>query len=272
MENRVYGYIRVSTRKQSVELQRKAISAYSRIDEWFEDTKTGTTINRDNFNRLVKWVNSDLEEGNKVTIIFYSVSRMSRNAKEGIEQYFSWYDKGVELVFLSEHHIDTASYRQAQNKAIATVSTDNEKLDKCINGILDCLNEFINSKVQDDIVKAFEQAQKEVDDLHKRTSDGMKASGAAEKISKARKGNIFTTAKELNTRISMLECLKEFGGQQTIARFAKDRGLSRVTVYKYRDNINADLETMTGTLSNRREQAIKQYSKMIKEKKPKEQE
>lgn len=265
MENNVYGYIRVSTKKQSVELQRKAISQYSRIDEWFEDTKTGTTINRDDFNRLVKWVNADLDEGNKVTIIFYSVSRMSRNAREGIELYFDWYNRGVELVFLSEHHIDTASYRQAQNKAIASISTNNEKLDKCINGILECLNEFINSKVQDDIIKAFEQAEKEVQDLHKRTSDGMRASGANEKISKARKGNIFTTAKELNTRISMIECLKDFGGQQSIARFANDRGLSRVTVYKYLSNIKADLQTMS------REQAIREYTKLLKAKKPKEQ-
>lgn len=258
-----YGYVRVSTKKQSEKMQRDAIHAYSKIDKMYSDEYTGTTTNRDKFQELVKQVNKDIADGEQVTIIFYSVSRMSRNAKEGIEQYFDWYNRGVELVFLSEHHIDTASYRQAQNKAIATVSTNNAKLDKCINGILDCLNEFINSKVEDDIIKAFEQAQKEVDDLHKRTSDGMKASGAAEKISKARTGNIFTTTKELKTRISMLECLKEFGGQQTIARFAADRNLSRATVYKYLRNIEDDRKTMS------KEQAIKQYTKLIKEKEKK---
>lgn len=264
---KIYGYARVSTKKQSEKMQMDAIHAFSRIDKMFsEGVFTGTTINRDKFQELVKQVNTDINNGEQVTIIFYSVSRMSRNAKEGIEQYFTWFNMGVELVFLKEHHIDTASYRQAQSKAIEHISTNNQKLDKCINGILECLNEFINSKVEDDIIKAFEQAEKEVQDLHTRTSDGMRASGAAEKIATARTGHTFTTIKELKTRISMIECLKEFGGQQTIARFAADRGLSRVTVYKYRDAIRADLKTMTN------EQAIKQYTKIIKDKTPKEQE
>lgn len=258
---KIYGYARVSTKKQSEKMQMDAIHAFSRIDKMFsEGVFTGTTINRDKFQELVKQVNTDINNGEQVTIIFYSVSRMSRNAKEGIEQYFTWFNMGVELVFLKEHHIDTASYRQAQSKAIEHISTNNQKLDKCINGILECLNEFINSKVEDDIIKAFEQAEKEVQDLHTRTSDGMKASGASEKISAARTGQTFTTIKELKTRISMIECLKEFGGQQNLARFAADRGLSRSTVYKYIKVIREDLKTMTN------EQAIKQYTKLIKDK------
>lgn len=263
---KIYGYVRVSTKKQSEQMQIDAIHAYSRIDKTFKDKFTGTTINRDDFNKLVEQVNKDIENGEQVTIIFYSVSRMSRNAKEGIEQYFSWYDKGVELVFLNEHHIDTDSYRKSQGVAIADIKTGDADTDDLVNGILARVNKFIRAKAADDITKAFEQAEKEVQDLHKRTSDGMRASGAAEKIRQARKGNTFTTIKELETRISMIECLKDFGGQQSISRFAKDRGLSRVTVYKYLNNIKDDLQTMS------REQAIKQYSKIIKEKKPKEQE
>ena len=254
-----YGYVRVSTKKQSEQMQKDAIYAYSAINKMYSDKFTGTTTNRDDFQKLVEQVNKDIKKKKQVTIIFYSVSRMSRNAEEGVKQYFEWYNKGVELVFLKEHHIDTASYRQAQSKAIAKIETESESVNKCVNGILDCLNEFINSKVKDDIVKAFEQAQKEVQDLHERTKDGMKASGAADKIRQARKGQTYTTIKELKTRVSMLECLKPFGGQQSIAKFAADRGLSRVTVYKYLDAINADLQTMTA------EQAIKQYTKMYKD-------
>jgi len=256
-----YGYVRVSTKKQSEKMQLDEIHKFSRIDKMFsEGAFTGTTTNRDKFQKLVEQVNEDIENNKQVTIIFYSVSRMSRNAEEGLKQYFEWYNKGVELVFLKEHHIDTASYRQAQCKAIEKIDTGDTKANKLVNDILDCLNEFINSKVKDDIVKAFEQAQKEVQDLHERTKDGMKASGAADKIRQARKGQTYTTLKELETRVSMLQCLKEYGSQQNIAKFAKDRGLSRVTVYKYRDAINADLQTMTA------EQAIKQYTKLIKDK------
>jgi DNA invertase Pin-like site-specific DNA recombinase len=264
---KVYGYVRVSTKKQSEKMQLDAIHAFSRIDKMFsEGAFTGTTTNRDKFQELVKQVNKDIADGEQVTIIFYSVSRMSRNAKEGIEQYFEWYDKGVELVFLNEHHIDTAVYRKAVNNAISLhINSDKASTNKFFNTMIAAMNELQRDIATEQIELAFAQAEKEVQDLHKRTSDGMRASGASEKIAAARTGQTFTTLKELKTRISMLECLKDFGGQQNIARFAADRSLSRVTVYKYRDAIKADLQTMS------KEQAIKQYSKIIKDKAPKEQ-
>lgn len=258
---KVYGYVRVSTKKQSEEMQLNAIHAFSRIDKMYSDKYTGTTINRDDFNKLVKQVNDDIEGGEQVTIIFYSVSRMSRNAAEGVEQYFSWYDKGVELVFLNERHIDTAVFKAAMEKQIATVSKTGDKAtDKFIGAIISALEDYQKDLAVRQIELAFAQSEKEVQDLHKRTSDGMRASGAADKIRQARTGNTYTTTKELNTRISMLECLKPFGGQQTIARFASDRGLSRVTVYKYMTAIENDLQTMN------KEQAIRQYQRQIKDK------
>lgn len=262
MENNVYGYIRVSTKKQSVELQRKAISQYSRIDEWFEDTKTGTTINRDDFNRLVKWVNADLDEGNTVTIIFYSVSRMSRNAEEGIKQYFDWYDRGVNLVFLNEHHIDTDSYRKSQGVAIADIKTGDEDTDDLINGILARVNKFIRAKAADDITKAFEQAEKEVKDLQKRTKDGMEAKGAAEKISKARKGQTFVTIKEYEVRIDMLKKLKDYGGTYSLSDVAKQNKVSRMSIYRYIDNIEADKAT-----GKTEKELIKEYAAIVKDRK-----
>lgn len=259
MTMKVYGYVRVSTKKQSEKMQLDEIHAFSRIDKMFsEGAFTGTTTKRDKFQQLVEQVNKDIEGGEQVTIIFYSVSRMSRNAAEGIEQYFSWYDKGVELVFLKEHHIDTASYRKSQGVAIADIKTGDADTDDFINGILKITNKFIRAKAADDITKAFEQAEKEVKDLHTRTSDGMRASGAADKIRQARKGKTYTTAKELDTRISMLECLKDFGGQQNLKRFAEDKGLSRTTVYKYFTAIQEDLKTMS------KEQVIKKYRSELK--------
>lgn len=262
-----YGYVRVSTKKQSEKMQRDAIHAYSKIDKMYSDEYTGTTINRQHFQELVEKVNKDIADGEQVTIIFYSVSRMSRNAKEGIEQYFAWYDKGVELVFLNEHHIDTAVYRKAVNNAISLhINSDKASTNRFFNTMIAAMNELQRDIATEQIELAFAQAEKEVQDLHKRTSDGMRASGAAEKIATARTGQTFTTVKELKTRISMIECLKEFGGQQNLARFAADRGLSRSTVYKYIKVIREDLKTMTN------EQAIKQYTKIIKDKTPKEQE
>ena len=257
---KVYGYTRVSTKKQSEQMQLDAIHAFSRIDKMYSDKFTGTTSDREDFTKLVKQVDKDIKDGEQVTIIFYSVSRMSRNSSEGIEQYFNWYDRGVNLVFLNERHIDTDSYRKSQSVAVSDINTGDADTDELINGILARVNKFIRAKAADDITKAFEQAEKEVQDLHKRTKDGMRASGAAAKIRQARKGKTYTTAKELDTRISMLECLKDFGGQQNLKRFAEDKELSRATVYKYLRAIQADLETMS------KEQAIKRYRSELKAK------
>lgn len=261
MTMKVYGYTRVSTKKQSEEMQTKAIHAFSRIDMMYSETFTGTTINRTQFNKLVKQVDDDIKNGEQVTIIFYSVSRMSRNAAEGIEQYFSWYDKGVELVFLNERYIDTSVFKAAMEKQIATVSKTGDKAtDKFIGAIVSALEDYQKDLAIKQIELAFAQSEKEVQDLHQRTKDGMRESGAADKIRQARKGKTYTTAKELDTRISMLECLKDFGGQQNLKRFAEDKGLSRTTVYKYFTAIQEDLKTMS------KEQVIKKYRSELKAK------
>ena len=43
--------------------------------------------------------------------MFDSVSRMSRDAEEGFQVYQDLYKKGIELIFLKEHHIDTMTYK-----------------------------------------------------------------------------------------------------------------------------------------------------------------
>ncbi len=70
-------------------------------------------MNRPEFDRLVKAVDRDIAKGDNVIIIFDSVSRMSRNAAEGVEQYFEWYNKGVALKFLNERYIDTEVFKAA---------------------------------------------------------------------------------------------------------------------------------------------------------------
>ena len=47
------------------------------------------------------------------TLVFDSVSRMSRTAQEGYEMYQKLYNQGVSLVFLKEPHINTSTYQQA---------------------------------------------------------------------------------------------------------------------------------------------------------------
>ena len=101
------GYARISRRTQNIERQiRNILAAYPNA-KLYTEAYTGTKIEgRTEFNKMMK----DVQPGD--TIIFDSVSRMSRNAEEGVELYFELVEKGVRLVFLKEHYIDSDVYEQ----------------------------------------------------------------------------------------------------------------------------------------------------------------
>lgn len=196
----IYGYARVSTHKQVIRRQvEKIIRAYPTA-KVYSETYTGTTDDRLQWQKLLKIV----EKGD--TIVFDSVSRMSRDADDGIKLYMELYEKGISLVFLNEPYINTATYKQAIQGSIATVG--NEIADIYINAT----NEVLKLLAKQQIKQAFEQAEKEVKDLKTRTSEGMKAKGAGKKISKARTGKRYETKKSKKIKeLILLEC-KDFGG------------------------------------------------------------
>ena len=99
---KVYGYVRVSTVNQKTQRQIDNIKGYNADAIIREEKQSGKDIeNRAVFKKLL----SDVKAGD--TIIFDEVSRMSRNAQEGYELYMDLMNKGINLVFLKEHHIDT---------------------------------------------------------------------------------------------------------------------------------------------------------------------
>ena len=103
---KIYGYARISTKKQSIERQCRNIKEYSREAIIIKEIYTGQSLARPEFEKLLRTV----KEGD--TIIFDSVSRMSRNAAEGFELYKKLYEQGINLIFLREPHINTATYKE----------------------------------------------------------------------------------------------------------------------------------------------------------------
>lgn len=106
--------------------------------------------------------------------MFDEVSRMSRNGKEGFEDYKTLYDMGVNLVFLKERHIDTDNFRQALQSKVSMTGTD-------VDIILSTVNEYMMKLAERQIEIAFQTAQAEVDYLHQRTSEGVRKAQAAGK-------------------------------------------------------------------------------------------
>ena len=146
----IYGYARISTKKQSIERQIRNIKTEYPDAVIIEEHYTGTKMDRPKWDKLY----NNAKKGD--TIIFDSVSRMSRNAEDGVATYFK--------LFLKERYINTDVYQSAQKDKIQLTGTDEDVIFKG-------LNDYFRVLAKKQIRIAFDQAQKEVDDLHQRTKE-----------------------------------------------------------------------------------------------------
>lgn len=228
---KVYGYVRVSTKQQNIERQIRNIkTAYGEDVMIFQEKATGTRLDiRTEFKKLLKVV----QQGD--TIVFDSVSRMSRNANEGVELYEELMEKGIELVFLKEPYINTETYKNSLGDKIQLLGTDEDILFKAIN-------EYMKKIAKKQIIIAFEQAEKEVKDLSQRTKEGMiTAKSNGKQIGQA-KGTKLTTKKSVEKKVGIKKYCKDFNGTLTDKDTMKLLGIARNTYYKYKKEIMLEEE------------------------------
>ena len=239
-----YGYARISTKQQSIDRQTRNIKAAYPDAHVEEEAYTGTKIDRPVFDKLLNRIDKDLENGKPVTLVFDSVSRMSRNAEDGYKLYQELYSKGVELVFLKEPYINTATYRSsvkqqedaAQAAAQANKCSDEETA-TFVNDLMVLLNGYINSLTRKQIKQAFEQAQKEVDDLHERTREGIQTARLNGKQIGGKTGAKLNVKKAAPAKAIIKQHSKDFGGTLNDAECMKLAGLARNTYYKYKKEL-----------------------------------
>lgn len=217
----IYGYARISTAKQSIERQIRNIEREYPSAVIIREEYTGTKINRKEWNKLF----SAAKPGD--TIVFDSVSRMSRNAEDGFSVYQDLYNKGVSLVFLKEHHIDTSTYKKALESSIPMTNT-------AVDFILEGVNRYLMELAKEQIRLAFVQAAKEVDDLHQRTKEGIESARLNGKQIGQRQGAKLTTKKSVAAKKIILKYSKDFGGTLTDIDVIKLAGVSRNSFYKYK--------------------------------------
>lgn len=221
---KIYGYARVSTGKQKVERQIANIKAEYPDAIIYQEAFTGTKANRPEWQKLLKKVKpGDL-------IVFDEVSRMSRNAEDGIETYFRLYDSGVELVFLKERYIDTSVYAESLKDKIELTG---EIEDEIFKG----LNNYFRKLAEKQIRIAFEIAQKEVDYLHKRVSEGLRQAQAQGKQVGREQGRTYETKKGREAKEVIRTHSKDFGGSLNDTDCQKLAQVSRNTYYKLKREI-----------------------------------
>ena len=93
----IYGYARISTKKQNIERQVRNIEASYPTAMILKETYTGTKLERKQLDKILK----NVKKGD--TIVFDSVSRMSRNAEEGFCIYEELFQKNVDLIFIKHN-------------------------------------------------------------------------------------------------------------------------------------------------------------------------
>lgn len=227
-----YGYSRISTPKQNMERQIRNILAAYPDATIVEEVFTGTKVEgRKEFEKLLKRV----KPGD--CIIFDSVSRMSRDAEEGFQLYKHFLQIGVELVFLKEPHINTSVYQDAAERQIKGIETGDEAANELMNGITEALNRYMMKLAERQIQIAFEQAEKEVQDLHQRVKEGMETA----RINGSQIGQVagrkLNVKKEAPAKELILKHSKDFGGMLSDVEVMKLTGLARNTYYKYKKEL-----------------------------------
>ena len=218
---RYYGYCRISKNTQSIERQVRNIMAKYPDAVIVQEAYTGTRLDRPQWTNLLK----KLKPGD--WIVFDSVSRMSRNAEDGFAIYEELFNKNIELVFLKEPHINTATYRKALKAGVPMTGTN-------VDVILDGVNSYLMLLAQEQIKIAFEQSQKEVDDLRQRTREGIETARLNGKQIGASKGSHFTTKKSKATKDVIRKHCQAFGGTLTDIEVMTLTGVSRNSFYKYK--------------------------------------
>ena len=223
----VYGYCRISRAKQSIERQIRNIKAVYPDAVIIQEVFTRTRLDRKEWQKLYKAVKAG------DTIVFDSVSRMSGNADEGFNAYEELYNRGISLVFLKEPHINTDTYKQALESNIKLTGGS-------VDFILEGVNKYLMALAKEQIRLAFEQSEKEVEDLHQRTKEGIETARLNGKQIGQKAGAKLTTKKSISAKEEIVKYSKDFSGTLADADVMKLTGLSRNTYYKYKRELKEE--------------------------------
>ena len=237
----IYGYLRVSTKHQDISRQRVNILREYPTAIIYEETHSGGDYSGCVvLNKLLSIVKAG------ETIVFDSVSRFSRDNITGPQEYKRLFLDGVNLVFLNEPYINTDNYRKALDIAIPRTGTF---VDPILKGVEEALLQLAEKQVQE----AFNQANKELLDIRKRTSQALQLKIAENRNLPedqririgTQKGDSFTTKKKKIALERIREGIEQGYPDETIMNNiagdlkkqlpdSKCKDISRNTYYNYK--------------------------------------
>lgn len=103
-----------------------------------------------------------------------------------------------------------------------------------VDYILEGINQYLLALAKEQIRIAFDQAEKEVTDLHQRTREGIETARLNGKQIGLEKGRKLTTKKSVSAKEIIKKHSKDFCGTLDDTEVITLSGLSRNTYYKYK--------------------------------------
>lgn len=227
---KTYGYCRISRKEQNIERQERNIRAIYPDAIILREAYTGTKVEgRKEFKKLLSHAFPPCR------IVFDSVSRMSRNAKEGFEIYKELFSRGVELVFLKEPQINTDTYKASMERRLPSpVDCGDTATNELIANISEAINRYVMKLAERQIFLAFQQAEKEVEDLHQRTREGVETARLSGKQIGGVRGKKLHVKKAIPSKELIRKYSKDFDGFLSDKESMKLIGISYNTYYKYK--------------------------------------
>lgn len=152
------------------------------------------------------------------------------------------YERGINLVFLNEPLINTSVFDATKSKLLnVSIDTGNQAVDAFFKGNIQLINDFILALAEEQIKAAFDQAEKEVTDLHSRISQGMREAKKNDVKIGLSKGTSLTTKKSIECKAIIQKHSKDFGGSLEDPDVIKLCGCSRNSYYKYKKDLKAEI-------------------------------
>ncbi len=243
MEEIVIGIARKSRKTQNIQRQVRNILAQYPNARIVKITHCGATvIGYKEFENVINEVKAG-KPNKKYKLVFDSASRMSRDSDGGCKLYEELFNCNVCIEFLKEPHINTEVYKKVRDNQInIQVSTGNKATDEFMNAIIEAINKYTIELAKEQIKKVFDQAQKELEDLHIRTAEGLVTAKEEGKRVGLPKGTKLTTKKKEKAKEIILKHSKTFNGTLDDTECILLAGVCRNSYYTYKKELVEEIK------------------------------
>ena len=145
------------------------------------------------------------------------------------------------------------------NQLSVNIKTGDQVSEELLAGIFGALNRYMLNLARRQIQLAFEQAEKEVADLHQRTREGIQTARLHGKQIGQLPGKKLVTKKSVKSKQLIQKYSRDFGGSLGDAECIKLIGISKGSCYKYKKELkNTELSNEGKTpLNNAKENQVK---------------